>query len=148
MCAIRQVRPTSPRRGLRIQGGRGHPAVRIALIRFAKWLRARDTFPVRVPVYLLPGKHLITIDGKAVSASFFAPFERRVEPYIRIATGDYPSLLRRHGRDNTLAAFIVPLSHEIIHYRQWIETGRTWETGVGKQAVEVMREYASSVDHP
>jgi len=99
-------------------------------------------------VYLLPGHYLITMHGESVSASFFAPHDRNVEPFIRIATGDFPSLQRHHGRDNALGAFIVSMSHELIHYWQWVETGETSEAGVGKKAVAMMRQYAQSVGRP
>src|SRR5436309_10232964 len=78
----------SPRSGLRIRGRRGHPAVRAALLRYASWLRTEIEFPLRVPVYLLPGKRVRTVDGQFASASIFLPWSRGVEPYIRVATGD------------------------------------------------------------
>ena len=136
------------RSGLRIRGGRGHPDVRDALVRYAKWLRERYEFPVRVPVYLTQGEFVTTVEGEKVSASFFAPFDRGVEPYIRIATGDFPGLRRDLGRDDSLAAFIVSLSHEVIHYHQWIKTGQTRERGVAKKAVTMLRYYAATVESP
>ena len=89
-----------------------------------------------------------TMHGEQVSASFFAPFDPKVEPYVRIATGDYPALQRELGRDDALAAFIVSLSHEIIHYRQWVDTGRTWERGVAASATGLLRAYAKTVSRP
>ncbi len=136
------------RKGLRIRGARGHPVVRGALIRYARWLRANYSFPVRVPVYLSPRSTLTTIDDVKVTASFFAPFDSTLEPYIRIATGDYSSLRQERGRDDCLAAFIISLSHEIVHYQQWIETGDVWERGVAKKAVGMLRKYESTVKHP
>jgi len=118
------------------------------LIRYARWLRANYQFPVRVPVYLSPQERITTIDGSTASASFFAPFGRDEEPYIRIATGDYPSLERKHGRANSLAAFIVSLSHEVIHYQQWIATGDVSERGVARKDVAMLRRYEQTVDHP
>lgn len=136
------------RQGIRIVGQRGHPEVRAALIRYARWLRAAYHFPIRVPVYLVAHRQITTCDGKAASASFFAPFERDVEPYIRIATGDYGLLLAQRGRDDALAAFIVSLSHEIIHYQQWIETGTVSERGVVRKAVGMLRKYENTVHRP
>ncbi len=92
------------RTGLRIRGARGHPRVRAAIIRFARWLRREYEFPIRVPVYLFPSERIVTIHGEIVCASFFAPWNRRVEPYIRIATGDYAQLRNERGRDDALAA--------------------------------------------
>jgi len=125
------TKQTSPQRtGLRIRGHRGHPVVRRSLICFARWLRLEYEFPIRVPVYLFPEDHIVTLHGERGSASFFAPFDRSVEPYIRIATGDYLALRKECGRDNALAAFLHSLAHEITHYQQWISTGRTSERGV------------------
>src|SRR5262245_38380015 len=117
------------RTGIRIRGARGNPHVRAALVRFARWLRREYEFPIRVPVYLFPSEQIITMHGDRVSASFFAPFDRRVEPFIRIATGDYPQRRREFGRDNALAAFLQSLAHELVHYQQWVATGETSERG-------------------
>ncbi len=136
------------RKGLRIQGSRGHPEVNQALIRYARWLRKNYEFPIRVPVYLLPSKVILTSDGREVSASFFAPYSQKVEPFIRIATGDYLELEASESKDDVLAAFIVSLSHEVIHYFQWIDTGQVHERGVSTKALSMLRLYASEVDHP
>jgi len=136
------------RAGLRIVGRRGHPQVRAALVRYASWLRLRFAFPIRVPVYLLPGETVVTMHGEHVAASIFLPWDRHVEPYIRIATGDYPALRRKVGRDRALAAFLSSLTHEILHYRQWVETGRSTERGVDAESMRLVRAYATTVDHP
>ena len=80
--------------------------------------------------------------------SFVAPFDRNVEPYIRIATGDYPAIRRERGRDNALAEMIGCLGHEIIHYQQWIATGELWERGVERRSDTLLRRYFLTVDHP
>lgn len=105
------------RTGLIIRGERGPAEVRGAGICFAKWLRTNYEFPILVPVYLLPSAYVTTMHGDKVSASFFAPWDLKVEPYIRIATGDYHDLLAAHGRDNALAAYLNSLAHEVIHYQ-------------------------------
>jgi hypothetical protein len=118
------------------------------LIRYARWLRVHYAFPIRVPVYLSPQTTITTMHGEQVSASFFAPWDSRSEPYIRIATGDYSGLLAARGRDNALASYLVSLSHEVTHYRQWIETGDTWERGVVRRATRMVDSYATTVAHP
>lgn len=134
--------------GLRIRGQRGHPEVRDSIIRFAGWLRSVESYPVRVPVYLSPRKRLVTSEGHIASASFFAPFEPTDEPYIRLATGDYPELLDENGRDNALSMFLHSLAHELAHYRQWVETGDTSERGVVIRARKTVDRYAMTTDHP
>ena len=69
-------------------------------------------------------------------------------PYIRIATGDYLTLKRQHGRNDALASYIVSLAHEVVHYRQWVETGETWERGISRKAIRLLREYEATVRHP
>ena len=103
---------------------------------------------MRVPVYLSPRRRLRTIEGESVTASFFAPFDRREEPYIRIATGDFRALRAEVGRDDALASFITSLSHEVVHYQQWVKSGTTSERGVAAKAVAMLRAYAKTVDHP
>ena len=136
------------RKGLRICGHRGNPEVRCALVRYARWLRKNYDFPVRVPVYLFPSETVITQDGDHVSASFFWPLKRSEEPFIRIATGDYPFLKRTRGRDNALSAYILSLSHELIHYFQWIRKEDVTEKGVVVKARKIFRQYASEVARP
>ncbi len=136
------------RAGIHMRGHRGHPVVCKALIRYLRWLRANFEFPIRVPVYLFPNEMITKRDGSECSASFVAPFDRKAEPFIRIATGDYDMLRRARGRDNALAAYLGSLSHEVIHYRQWIETGNLWEEGVIKKAYAMVDRYALTVDHP
>jgi hypothetical protein len=136
------------RRGLRIRGSRGHPEVRGAYVRFARWLRKSYEFPIRVPVYLSQRCILTTIHGEPAVATFLAPFDREAEPYIRIATGDYPAVEAERGRDDALAEFIHSLAHEIVHYFQWVETGETTERGVCVRARTMLRRYACTVDHP
>ena len=122
--------------------------MRAALIRFARWLRREFEFPIRVPVYLFPSEHIVTMHGDRVSASFFAPFNRSVEPFIRIATGDYPQLSKELGRDNALAAFLQSLAHELVHYEQWVATGETSERGVTRRAQRIVERYSLTTDHP
>ncbi|REJ69996.1 MAG: hypothetical protein DWQ31_01900 [Planctomycetota bacterium] len=134
--------------GLRIIGHRGNGEVRQAFIRYAKWLRARHDFPVRLPVYLSGSRRIVTVDGESATASIFLPFDTRNNPYIRIPTGDYQNLVVQHGRDNALASMLCSLSHELVHYWQWLETGSTTERGVAVRAANMVRSYALDVDHP
>ena len=136
------------RSGLRIRGHRGNPHVRGALIRYARWLRLRFEFPIHVPVYLLPSHTVRTMHGEECSASIFLPWSKKQEPFIRIATGDYPLLARQRGRNNVLAAYLVSLSHEVLHYQQWIHTGSSSERGVGARAAGLVRRYSESVAAP
>ena len=122
--------------------------MRRALVRYLKWLRERYEFPMRVPVYLSPKRRIITVHGEEASASFFAPWDRREEPYIRLATGDYRELSRELGRDDALAEFVCSLSHEVLHYQQWIAGEPLTERGIPRRAVRMLRAYAATRAHP
>jgi hypothetical protein len=91
---------------------------------------------------------LITVQGETVTASFFAPFDRTVEPYIRIATGDYGEELKARGRDNALASYLCSLAHEVLHYQQWIRGEELSEDGVDEESVAIVDRYAMTVEHP
>ena len=111
---------TMRRTGLRLRAARGHPEVQAVVRPFVRWLRERYEFPVRVPVYLSPAPQVRTVHGDWCSASFFAPWDRRVEPYIRLATGEYPTLRRRWGRSRAAVSHLISLAHEVLHYEQWV----------------------------
>lgn len=146
VCAKHTASPL--RKGLRVRGEHVQPEVRHAVQRFAKWLRVRFDFPKRVPVYLMPSPTLVSQSGKRCSASFWYPDDRRLDPRIRVATGDYAHLKAERGRDNALAAILTSVAHEIIHYQQWCATGRAWEDGTGRRAARLLRRYAETVRCP
>ena len=88
------------------------------------------------------------MDGSIVTASFFAPWAAEVEPYIRVATGDFSKEQNERGRDNALAGFLHSVAHEIVHYQQWIDTGEITERGVVVRARKMVDRYALTTDHP
>jgi|SRR5713226_1705352 len=135
-------------RGLRIRGHRGHPEVRSAFIRFARWLRTARDFPVLLPVYLIPRDHIRSAAGRLCPASFFAPDSPLEVPFVRVATGDFPKLRRSDGRDAALAAFLCSLAHELVHYDQWLAREALTERGVAKKARRTVSQYNMAVDHP
>lgn len=134
--------------GLRIRGHDAPQEVRNAIVRFARWLRESYDFPVRCSVYLSRHSELVTMHGNVVSASFFAPWQPNVEPYVRIATGDYTDIRTSRSRDDALAAYFHSLAHELVHYFQWIETGEITERGVVVRARNIVDRYALTTDHP
>ena len=136
------------RKGLRIRGNQEDTEVRNALFKFAKWLRSEYEFPIRVPVYLSDKIRILTQDKRSCTASFFAPYDKSAEPYIRIAVGDYKIIKRRYGRDNALASILSSLAHEIVHYRQWLNDEMFCEKQAVRQSGEMVRRYAKSVARP
>lgn len=139
-----------PRQGLRIRCEQGvHPEVRRACLEFAKWLRKEFEFPIRVVVYLKRDYQIISRSTKElVSATFFGPFDKCEEPYIRVATGDYLELLEENGQDDALAAILGSIAHELGHYYQWIDNLELDEEGAENEREYMLDLYAHQRDHP
>ncbi|SFA99896.1 MULTISPECIES: hypothetical protein [unclassified Bacillus (in: firmicutes)] len=140
----------SARTGLRIKSELGiHPEVRRACLEFAKWVRKEFEFPKRVVVYLKKDYQIKNrFTKELVSATFFAPFDKSEEPYIRIATGDYKELLEQNGQDNALAAILGSIAHELGHYYQWIDDLELDEDGAENNREYMLDLYSQTRDHP
>ncbi|MEH7299994.1 hypothetical protein [Neobacillus drentensis] len=140
----------SARTGLRIKSEPGvHPEVRRACLEFAKWLRKEFEFPKRVVVYLKNDYQIKNrFTKELVSATFLAPFDKSVEPYIRIATGDYMELLAENGQDDALAAILGSIAHELGHYYQWVDDLELDEEGAINNSEYMLDLYAQTRDHP
>lgn len=50
----------------------------------------------------------------------FAPYDHSLEPYVRIAVGDYISLVEKRGEMNAAYTLLECLAHELTHYYQWL----------------------------
>lgn len=141
------------RTGIRLRFDKGvDNEVKRACIEFSSWLRKEYFFPIRVPIYIKEAEKIKAKDGEMVSAIFFTPDDRRIEPYIRIATGDYYALKDKHGKDNALAAILKSIIHELTHYFQWINDLALTNKGAERQATiytgYILDEYAGTRDHP
>ena len=126
--------------------------VRSACKNFVSWLRSAYDFPLRIPIYVKSAPYLISLDGEKAVGTFFEPFDHSVEPYIRIATGDYQALKRSIGRDNALSSILLTIGHELTHYYQWINGLKLTDVGMERQAVRyahsIVDEYAATREHP
>ncbi|MFE7061766.1 hypothetical protein ACFVAD_06420 [Sutcliffiella sp. NPDC057660] len=67
-----------PRQGLRIRCEQGvHSEVRRACLGFAKWLRKKFEFPIRVVVYLKKDYQIKSkTDKELVSGTFLGPYDK------------------------------------------------------------------------
>jgi len=112
-----------PRAGLRVRCDKDvHPRVKQACKNFAFWLRLNMGFPIRVVVYINKDYQIKTYQTKElVSATFLGPDDKNLEPYVRVASGDYEELTSERGEENAIYAILNSMAHEIIHYRQWID---------------------------
>ncbi|GAC42152.1 hypothetical protein [Paenibacillus popilliae] len=131
------------RTGLRIRSDKNvHVILRKAFIHFAEWLRCNYNFPKRVPVYLKSSYYIITQCSKEqAAASFFAPYNKQDEPYIRVATGDFFDLEKEHGRRDAILMILHSLAHELQHYYQWLDDDEFLEDEAEDGADEIIQEY-------
>ena len=141
------------RKGLRLRFDKGiDPEVHRACAEFAAFLRREYFFPIRVPIYFKNTKKIKCIDGDLVYGTFFRPDSYDVEPYIRIAVGDYNDLCVKWGRDCALTAILLTIAHELTHYFQWINALQLTPLGQERQAKRYARfildEYAETRGHP
>ena len=120
----------------------------MALMKFAKWLRSTRSFPVRVTAYLTQNPTVKTVHGEVGVASFYGPWTSNYQPFIRIATGDYPELRKELGRDNALASILTSFAHEIVHYDQWLSDRPQCEKEAEEEAGRLLWEYEETTDRP
>lgn len=120
--------------------------------RFGLWVRREFRFPLRVIVYVKGAERIRARDGDLVVGTFFEPYCYEKEPHIRIATGDYPELLEKRGRDDAMADMLASLIHELTHYFQWVNDLQLTDAGSERQAdaytSRILGEYAATRDHP
>lgn len=126
--------------------------VRRACKEFCKWVRTEYYFPIRVPIYVKSSYRIRTLDRDWACGTFFEPESKLIEPYIRIATGDYDDMEKNDGKDNALAAILLTITHELTHYFQWINDIRLTEIGIERQATsyahDVLDAYKETREHP
>ncbi len=82
------------------------------------------------------------------SASFFAPYRREVETFIRIATGDYKRLKGELVRNGALASILCSFAHEIVRYNQWTQKRPFTEKEATRKAKQLIQLYAAVVSSP
>ena len=137
------------RKGLRLKFDKEvNPEVRKACKEFAKWLRGKYYFPIRVPLYLKASKRIKSLDGDFVVGTFFCPDYCYDEPYGRIATGDYQELIEERGQYNAIAEILLSMAHELTHYYQWVNRLELTLNGEERQAKRyaylILDEYAQT----
>lgn len=137
------------RKGLRINASRVDKDIGDAFKLFAGWLRRRYEFPVRIPVYLSPKKEIKNRSGEICVSTFFAPFENEVEPYIRIATGDYIEMCQENGKTDALFSLLHSLALGVLNYRKWIEDNEHFDDYEAEEDAEILlKEYIGEVGNP
>lgn len=141
------------KRGIKIDYEKDtHPEVKRACREYIAWIRVQFFFPKRVRIYVKNANRVKSTDGDRVCGYFFRPYDQNDEPYIVLATGDYPEMLKKHGKDNALATILWSLTHELTHYFQWINDVELTLKGMERQASnhanKLLSCYANTRDHP
>lgn len=141
------------RKGIRLRFDKAvDKEVRRACKEYVFWLRTQYDFPIRVPVYFKSSRYVLTSTGEKCSALFFGPYDKNLEPYIKISVGDYRELLEEVGKDNALAAILRSITHELSHYYQWIKDYDFESEKIERQAKYyasvVVDDYAETREHP
>lgn len=142
------------RSGLRVRFDSGvDDEVKRACKEFISWLRLQYVFPKRVRLYIKMDRRVKCKYSQEIACGvFFRPANRDVEPYIRIATGDYTELVQKYGVDNALATILWSIAHELTHYFQWLNDLDLTFIGEERQATnyanKIIDEYAQTREHP
>ena len=141
------------RRGLRVRYEHGIDTdLKESIKRFILWIRRNYYFPFRVVIYIKSSEFITAKDGDLVSGTFFEPYYRTDEPYIRVAAGDHAKNLIRWGRDDAIAATLRTIAHELTHYYQWIngvdKPIRNLELQAYICSSIIIRKYAETTEHP
>ena len=141
------------RKGIRVRFDKSvDEEVKRACKEYIFWLRKWYEFPIRVPIYFKSSKFVTASTGEKLSAIFFGPYDKTVEPYIKIAVGDYEDLLEEVGKDNALCAMLCSITHELSHYFQWIKNFNTDTKCSERQAKYyakvIVDDYAETREHP
>ena len=71
---------------------------------------------------------------------FFYPYDRKKEPYIRVAVGDYDSLLQKWSKDEALTAYLFEITRNLTYYYQWINRIDLTDIGRARQATNYARK--------
>ena len=127
--------------------------VRRACKEFAVFLRREYFFPIRVVIYVKARERIVAMDGDKCCGIFWCmPDDYTIEPYIRLAAGDYEKLCKKWGKDSALTSILLCMAHELTHYFQWINSIKLTPIGKERQATNyadyVLEDYAETREHP
>lgn len=139
------------RQGLRLRFDKGvDPELRLAILKFANWVRREFDFPIRVLAYIRSTEYIKAKDGDLVSGTFWGPYDRTEEPCIRVAAGDFYKLTKKWGKDKAIAATLRTLAHELSHYYQWLNDLKLTPIGEERQATSyanaIVYEYEEEIN--
>ena len=112
-----------------------HPFIRTSLIYYLQWLRKEYHFPVRINVYCKSGDKVRCRDKDLAYGVIYLPFDRSKLPSIRLACGNFQhdAPVTKDLMDTT-DLILFSLTHEIVHYFQYINNIQLTPRGMERQA--------------
>lgn len=129
------------------------------ILSFAKWLRRRYWFPIRVEIRFISNEEIYINESKSVVALFNYQIdwdnvtaEEKVCPLIYIATGKYQKQLKKHGFEETIYNYIFSIVHELTHFYQWYfyeyekRSSRSLETEANSWAYFLTGEFMKNAE--
>lgn len=122
--------------GLRLRFDKDvNPDVKETLKEFAYFLRKEYYFPLRVNVYVRSRYRIKAMDGDMCCGTFwYMPDDYTINPYVRIATGDYEDMCANLGEEYAMYNILYTLAHELTHYFQYINSLKLTPRGMERQA--------------
>ena len=139
------------RTGLRLRFDKDvDPELKKTLKEFAVFLRREYYFPLRVNVYVRSRYRIKAMDGDMCCGIFwYMPDDYTINPYIRIATGDYEDMCIKWGKDIAVKNILYSLAHELTHYFQYINSLKLTPIGMERQANNyahyILEEYEDTI---
>ena len=150
----------SRKKGLRIVFRSGTDnGLRTEILSFAKWLRKRYWFPIRVEIRFLNHEEFCINENKSVVALFNyqtnwdnVTAKEKACPLVYIAMGKYRNQLKKHGFEETIYNYIFSVVHELTHYYQWYfyefekRSSKSLETEANSWAYLLAGEFMSGAE--
>ena len=140
------------RTGLRLRFDKDvNPDVKKVVKEFVSFLRREYYFPLRVNVYVRSLYRIKAMDGDMCCGIFWCmPDDYTINPYIRIATGDYEDMCANRGEEFAIYNILHSLAHELTHYFQYINSLKLTPRGMERQANNyanyILEEYEEAMN--
>lgn len=126
--------------GLRIRCvDRIEPQLKDIIIEFGTWLRKKINFPNRLFIYVRNKYKSKTNSDENFLASFFAPYNKDSNPYIRIDIENH----KVEGNDSKefRHSILISIAHEIVHYMQWIGNISFYEKEAEDKSEQLVEQF-------
>lgn len=111
--------------------------------KFIDWVDSTMCFPKSVKIVVTGSKFVYnSITVEKVQGTFFGPYRESVlPPRIRIATGDFFEPVEICGIDKAKLYLFELISHEIVHFTQWLNDVPYDETEAERKGSEMADQY-------